>query len=182
MLIFAENYSYDDPLNIVFLCGSHYSKKSKHDKRNILKEHIDGSTSNLHAIILEENFQFASTSKQYLSYDDIYLSGLAQIEQLASLYASKIIIIHETISTAAELGMFAIDPILAQKICLLVPDKVSIEEEKISGFIRLAFFQEKAPENMVRLIRYYPDVEVHRTSPNKSDYYSYYHDNKLAHF
>lgn len=91
MLIFAENYSYDDPLNIVFLCGSHYSKKSKHDKRNILKEHIDGSTSNLHAIILEENFQFASTSKQYLSYDDIYLSGLAQIEQLASLYASKII-------------------------------------------------------------------------------------------
>lgn len=90
MLIFAENYSYDDPLNIVFLCGSHYSKKSKHDKRNILKEHIDGSTSNLHAIILEENFQFASTSKQYLSYDDIYLSGLAQIEQLASLYASYI--------------------------------------------------------------------------------------------
>ena len=166
MLIFAENYSYDDPLNIVFLCGSHYSKKSKHDKRNILKEHIDGSTSNLHAIILEENFQFASTSKQYLSYDDIYLSGLAQIEQLASLYASKIIIIHETISTAAELGMFAVDPILAQKICLLVPDKVSIEEEKISGFIRLAFFQEKAPENMVRLIRYYPDVEVHRISIN----------------
>lgn len=182
MLIFAENYSYDDPLNIVFLCGSHYSKKSKHDKRNRLKEHIDGSTSNLHAIILEENFQFASTSKQYLSYDDIYLSGLAQIEQLASLYASKIIIIHETISTAAELGMFAIDPILAQKICLLVPDKVSIEEEKISGFIRLAFFQEKAPENMVRLIRYYPDVEVHRTSPNKSDYYSYFHDNKIGTF
>lgn len=108
-----------------------------------MKEHIDGSTSNLHAIILEENFQFASTSKQYLSYDDIYLSGLAQIEQLASLYASKIIIIHETISTAAELGMFAIDPILAQKICLLVPDKVSIEEEKISGFIRLAFFRKR---------------------------------------
>lgn len=70
MLIFAENYSYDDPLNIVFLCGSHYSKKSKHDKRNILKEHIDGSTSNLHAIILEENFQFASTSI-YNVYRDI---------------------------------------------------------------------------------------------------------------
>ena len=143
MLIFAENYSYDDPLNIVFLCGSHYSKKSKHDKRNILKEHIDGSTSNLHAIILEENFQFASTSKQYLSYDDIYLSGLAQIEQLASLYASKIIIIHETISTAAELGMFAIDPILAQKICLLVPDRFQLRKKRFLALLGWPFFRKR---------------------------------------
>ena len=143
MLIFAENYSYDDPLNIVFLCGSHYSKKSKHDKRNILKEHIDGSTSNLHAIILEENFQFASTSKQYLSYDDIYLSGLAQIEQLASLYASKIIIIHETISTAAELGMFAIDPIWLKKSAYSYPTRFQLRKKRFLALLGWPFFRKR---------------------------------------
>lgn len=182
MLVFDKKYRYIDPLNIVFLCGSHYDKKNKHDKRKILKAHIDSSIPNTHAIILEENFQFANTNKQYLSYDNIYLAGLAQIEQLASLYASKIIIIHETISTAAELGMFAIDPILAHKTCLLVPDDVSIEEEKISWFIRLAFFRKEAPETKVHVIRYYPDVEIHRISPNKSDYHAFFHDDKIGLF
>lgn len=182
MLAFAENYRYEDPLNIVFLCGSYYNQKNKRDKRNVIKEHIDGTIPNSHAIILEKTFQFTGTNKRYLSYDNIYLTGLAQVEQLASLYASKIIIIHETISTAAELGMFAIDPVLAHKICLLVPDKVSVEEEKISSFIRLAFLREKASENMVRVIRYYPDVEIHRTSPNKSDYHSFFHDDRIGPF
>lgn len=104
-----------------------------------MKEHIDGSTSNLHAIILEENFQFASTSKQYLSYDDIYLSGLAQIEQLASLYASKIIIIHETISTAAELGMFAIDPILAQKSAYSYPTRFQLRKKRFLALLGWPF-------------------------------------------
>lgn len=182
MLIFQDNYAYKDPLNIVFLCGSHYSPQNKRDKRKILKKHIDNSAQNRRAIILEENFQFRKTNKQYLSYDTIYLSGLAQIEQLASLYANKIIILHETISTAAELGMFAINPALAHKICLLVPDDISIEEDKISGFIKLAFLKKEAPETKVTVIRYYPDVEIRRTSPNKSDYHSFFHDNEIGAF
>lgn len=182
MLVFPKSYRYHDPLHIVFLCGSHYDKYSKRDKRTILKEYIDRSIQNSHGIILEENFQFAATNKQYLSYDAIYLPGLAQIEQLASLYASKIIIIHETISTAAELGMFAIDPVLAHKICLLVPDNISVEEEKVSNFIRLAFLRKEAPETKVQIIRFYPDVEIHRTSPNKSDYRSFFHEDKIGAF
>lgn len=182
MLVFSKNYKYEDPLNIVFLCGSYYDKASKRDKRKILKEYVNRSVPNTYPIILEENFQFKNTNKQYLSYDTIYLTGLAQIEQLAALYASKIIIIHETISTAAELGMFAIDPALAYKICLLVPDKVSIEENKISSFIRLAFFKKDAPENKVHIIHYYPDVEIYRTSPNKSDYHSFFHNDEIGEF
>lgn len=182
MLVFSGDHKYKDPLDIAFLCGSHYDKGNVRDKRTILKGYIERSHPDLHPIILEENFQFTRTSKQYLSYDSVYLTGLAQIEQLASLYASKIVIIHETISTAAELGMFAIDPILAHKICLLVPDEVSIEEEKISGFIKLAFFKKDAPETKVHVIRYYPDVEIHRTSPNKSDYHSFFHDDKIGAF
>ena len=79
MLVFSHNYRYKDPLNIVFLCGSHYDKKNNRDKRKILKEYIDNSILNSQAIILEENFQFKTTNKEYLSYDDIYLTGLAQI-------------------------------------------------------------------------------------------------------
>ena len=182
VFVFQRKYEYKDPLNIIFLCGSHYDKKSKRDKRNILKEYINHSIPNGCAIILEENFRFASTNRQYLSYDSIFLAGLAQIEQLASLYANKIVIVHESISTAAELGMFAIDPVLAHKIGVLVPDKFSIEEDKISGFIKLAFLKHDAPENKVHIIRYYPDIEVHHFSPHKSEYYSYFHEDKVGKF
>lgn len=182
MFVFQEKYECSDPFNIIFLCGSHYRKNDMRDKRNILKECIHQSIPNGRPVILEENFQFANTNTKYLSYDEIFLTGLAQIETLASLYANKIIIVHESISTAAELGMFAIDPELAKKIVLLVPDTISVEENKISNFIRLAFRKETAPETKVHMIRYYPDVEVYRSSPDKSEYYSYFHENRIGTF
>lgn len=182
MLIFSQRFKYKDPLNVVFLCGSHFNRNNRRDKRIILKDYINSSVPGGCGIILEENFGFAKTSKQYLSYDNIFLTGLAQVEQLASMYANKVIIIHETLSTAAELGMFAINPNLASKICLLVPDSNSIEEEKISGFIGLAFLNKSAPKTKVHVIRYYPDVEIHRFSPNKSDYYCYFHNNVIGPF
>lgn len=182
MFVFREKYEYSDPFNIIFLCGSHYSKKNKRDKRKILKKYINQFIPNGRSIILEENFQFVKTSTRYLSYDTIFLTGLAQVEKLASLYANKIVIVHESISTAAELGMFAIDPELAQKIVLLVPDTISVEEDKISGFIQLAFRKDDAPETKVHVIRYYPDVEVHRSSQYKSEYYSYFHEDRIGTF
>lgn len=182
MFIFRDKYEYSDPFNIIFLCGSHYSRKNKRDKRKILKKYINQSIPNGRSIILEENFQFVNTSTRYLSYDTIFLTGLAQIEKLASLYANKIVIVHESISTAAELGMFAIDPELAQKIVLLVPDAISVDEDKISGFIQLAFRKDDAPETKVHVIRYYPDVEVHRFSQYKSEYYSYFHEDTIGTF
>lgn len=182
VFVFQEKYECSDPFNIIFLCGSHYRKNDMRDKRNILKEYIHQSIPNGRPVILEENFQFANTNTKYLSYDEIFLTGLAQIETLASLYANKIIIVHESISTATELGMFAIDPELAKKIVLLVPDTISVEENKISNFIRLAFRKETAPETKVHMIRYYPDVEVYRSSPDKSEYYSYFHENRIGTF
>lgn len=182
VFVFREKYEYSDPFNIIFLCGSHFSKKNRRDKRKILKEYINQFIPNGRSIILEENFQFVNTNTRYLSYDAIFLTGLAQVEKLASLYANKIVIVHESISTAAELGMFAIDPELAQKIVLLVPDIISVEEDKISGFIKLAFQKDDAPETRVHVIRYYPDVEVHRSSQYKSEYYSYFHENKIGTF
>lgn len=181
MLIFKEKYEYRDPINVIFLCGSNYGYEDNTDKRNILKAYIAKRMPDCQPIILEENFWFKKTNRQYFSYDDIFLKNLAQIEQLASLFAWKIIIIHESISTAAEIGAFAINPSIAKKICLLVPDSIAIEEKKLSSFIRLAFFANGSRKtNIQKKITYYPDIEIVRKSPNKSEYYTYFHNNEIG--
>ena len=179
MLIFKNYYSYTNPLSIVFLCGSKYSSSSN-DKRNVLKQYIENNFPNMRAVILEEHFIFARTNMKYLSYDDIYLKDLAQVEQLASLYSDRIIIIHETISTAAEIGMFASNPSLAGKVCMLVSDPLAIEGDKTGSFIKLSFLNKRSPHPSVKLIRYYPDIEIYRFSENKSDYHTYFHNNKIG--
>lgn len=181
MYIYRQNSKYIDPLNIIFLCGSKYSVSNPNEKRNVLKRHIESSIPGYRALILEEHFRFASTTKSYLSYDDIFLYSLAQIEELASLFANNIVIIHETVSTAAELGMFAANPELTKKICLLSPDDVSIEEKKVSTFIEKAFLVSSSPETMIgKHIVYYPDVHVHRESCNKSEYWTSFHNNSIG--
>ena len=175
MLVFRNNCSISNPFTIVFLCGSKYSPNNAKDKRIVLKKYIENNFSNARAIILEEHFVFRNGNKKYLAYDDIYLKGLAQVEELASLFASRVLIIHESISTAAEIGMFASNIETSGKVCLLVPDPFSIEEDKTGSFIKLSFLRKDAPQTKVKLIRYYPDIEVHRFSENKSDYYTSFH-------
>ena len=180
MYIFTDRFQYNDPLNIVFLCGSRY-QKSRTEKRNVLKQHLEDNVTNCHVIILEENFNFRNTTRSHLAYDDIFLYSLAHVEELASLFADSIIIIHETISTAAELGMFANNPALLKRICLLTPDPYSVEEEKVSAFIRLAFLQDRAPETTIgKHIMFYPDTELFFDSPKKSGYYTYFHNNSIG--
>ena len=181
MYIYRQNGKYIDPLNIIFLCGSKYSPTNPNEKRNVLKHHIETAIPGCHALILEEHFKFTNTTKAYLAYDEIFLHSLAQIEELASLFASNIVIIHETVSTAAELGMFAINPELTKKICLLSPDDISIEEKKVSTFIEKAFLVSESPETMIgKHIVYYPDVQVHRESCNKSEYWTSFHNNVIG--
>lgn len=183
LLVFQELYEYHDPINVIFLCGSSYDFGDETDKRNVLKAYIEKNMPACQPVILEENFWFKKTNRQYFSYDNIFLKNLAQIEQLAALFALKIIIVHESISTAAEIGAFAIDPVLAKKICLLIPDSFAIEEKKLSAFIRLAFFAKGSQEsNIHRKITYYPDVEIIRRSPNKSEYYTFFHNNEVGEY
>ncbi len=180
MLVFDDTFKVCDEINIVFLCGNKYLTSDESDKRNILKNFLIANCINAKPIILEENFIFGKTNKKHLSYDNIFLKGLAQVEELASLFADKIIIIHETISTAAEIGMFAINKSLSKKICLLTPDDIAIGEKKVSAFIKLAFLNSN--DSSVRINRniiYYPDIEVNRLSPEKSDYHTYFHDNVI---
>lgn len=181
MLVFKEKIQYIDPLNIIFLCGSKFKPKSGKDKRVILKEYLSQKLNNSRMVILEENFVFSNSSKKYLAYDDIFLKNLFEVEKLAALYADKVIIIHETLSTAAEIGMLAGDIELTPKICVLVPDDISIEENKVSSFIRFAFFNEQDQvSRKPRKIVYYPDVEIYRSSKNKSEYHTFFYQNEIG--
>lgn len=183
MLIFKEKMDYHNPLNVVFLCGNKYAPENGKDKRVILKEFLKSSGVDCKAVILEENFSFVKNKRGYLAYDDIFISNLSEVEGLAALYADRIIIIHETISTAAEIGMFASNPLLTSKICILYPDDISIEEKKMSSFINLAFFNFNNDKKSKPLkIKYYPDVEVNRNSTNKSDYRTFFHENTIGEF
>ena len=181
MLIFRDKMRYTLPFLPVFLCGSKYhSKNDEHDKRNILKKHIEKTFPYCKAIILERDFQFGNSTKDYLGYNNIFLNNLMQVEHIAALFAKKIIIIHETISTGVEVGMFAVFSLLARKMCVICPDAFSIEEDKLGNVIRLAFLKNHENENHIHLIRYYPDIEIFRYSKNKSDYYNYFHNHEIG--
>lgn len=181
MMLFKEKMSFADPLNVIFLCGSKYIPESGKDKRVILKRFLLDSNIICQTVLLEENFVFAQNKRGYLAYDNIFVKNLSEVENLAALYADKIIIIHETLSTAAEIGMLAGNKSLTSKICILVPDDISIEENKISAFIQLAFFNYKDTQNdKPKKIKYYPDIEIHRSSVNKSQYHTFFHENKIG--
>ena len=181
MLIFKNKYVVNDPFNIIFLCGSKFNSTNLRDKRVVLKKYLNKTFGSCcQVIILEENFILKKTNMQYLGYDDIFLNDLSQDEQLESLFANRIIVIHETISTAAEIGMFATLPSLLPKMCILYPDKMSIEENKISGFITLAFDNMNSKSRIGKRIVYYPDIEVFRKSSDKSDYHTYFHNDLIG--
>lgn len=180
MLVFRKKFSFSSFPIIVFLCGNKYSKNDSNDKRNILKEYIEEKHIGFRAIILEENFFFQKTNLNFLSYDDVFLRNLEQVEQLASIFADKIIIIHETISTGAELGMFAASLKEPSKICLLFPDSYSVDERKITSFINYAFFNGREKSEQINKIAFYPDVSIRRLSNETSYYISSFHNNCIG--
>lgn len=144
----------DDDKGIIFLCGTKYKKESVYDKRNVLKKYIEEHYPKKNVLILEEHFVFGKRDG-YLSYDDIFLKNLNDIETLSAAFANGIIIIHDSISTGAELAAFASNEMLKDKMCVLEPDSTGIEERKISAFLELAFF---STDSKIRRIVYYPEV------------------------
>lgn len=161
---------------IIFLCGTKYKKKSVEDKRNILKKYIESKYNLKNVLILEEHFVFGK-KKGYLSYDDIFLRNLSDIETLSAAFANGVIIIHDSISTGAELALFASNELLKSKLCVLEPDSTGIEEKKISSFLELAFFGEKSE---IERIIYYPEVYSFKISNNHIEKRSKFMNNKIT--
>ena len=80
LLIYKDKYICNKYPQVVFLCGNKFVGQEKNDKRSILKEYIKENAADFYSIILEENFMFKNTTKSYLSYDDIFLKNLFQVE------------------------------------------------------------------------------------------------------
>lgn len=131
--IVDSEISVPNDLNIIFLCGVKFDSRSGSDKRAVLKKYLDKTLVN-RSIILEEYFSDAR------KYNKIGLRNLHDVETLVACFSNSVIIIHESLSTAAEIGMLASDKVTADKMLVLHPSEDSVEEDKISGFIRLAYY------------------------------------------
>lgn len=162
--------------SIIFLCGTKYNRKNIRDKRIILKEYLEKNFPSLNVLILEEHFVFGKKAG-YLSYDDIFMNNLSDIEEISAAFASGIIIIHESISTGAELAAFASNEFLVNKICVLEPDSTGIEERKISSFLELAYFGDGST---IERITYYPQVYPYRISKDHIEKHTNFVNNKIT--
>lgn len=163
--------------HIIFLCGVSFNFRSVSDKRKVLKKFLEAQDIQNKVVILEENFIFGKPLKRLLSYDDIFVKDLNDIESLMALFANYIFIVHESISTAAELGMLASNKELKNKICLLIPDEFAVEENKISNFIDLGYFRKS---NNITSITYYPVRKAKKLSDNKIDWLTYFNNDTIG--
>lgn len=107
----------NDPLKIIFLCGSKFNNEH-YDKRIVLKRYLE-QKQNIYPLILEENYEFfvdkLKKFQEKIPYSEINLDNLFKVESLTASISDGIIIIHETDSTAAEMGIFATNPIIRKK-------------------------------------------------------------------
>ena len=178
--IFTNKPEFVEPIRVLFLCGANINNNNK-DKRHVLKDYLERDLSNK-VIILEEYFEFGNKRRKegFQSYYEIDLFNLFSIENLAALTATNVIIIHESISTAGELGVFGSNPSLRDRIITLIPEKYTIEEEKLSSFLKLAFWHKKDSVLPQKVIRYYPQTEKVIISDNRTIYYTYFVDNTIS--
>lgn len=182
--LFSENAIIENEFIFVFLCGSAYHNNDK-DKRNILSEHLKTMGLNkdekIRPIILEKNFIFARPSrgvkKRRLSYDDINLGNLYQIESLVNFIADKTIIIHESISTGAEVGLFISNKCSWAKTCLIIPDEIAVEEDKQGSFLKLAF---RNMDPQIKVLRFYPQIEKFYMSNDLSVFHTFFNNDEVG--
>lgn len=163
-------YIYSDkkltnPLYIHFLCGNKYIKKKVNDKRNILKSYID-SLDNNYALILEKLFKPNE-------YKNMGFKDLEQVELMASYYARSIIILHETVSTAAEIALFGSRGNLKNKILVIYAPSSKVETDVVGNFIRLAYFK----NNKIKNSEFDYSTELYTRENKNIAYYNTYFPN-----
>lgn len=174
--IFKNNGKSNELYKFIFLCGSKYVQSDTTDKRNVLKEHLKKINDLYRIIILEENFTF-SNKKKYLNYGDIYMRNLYDVEFLVSQLSDVIFILHESISTGAEAGLFLGEYSNREKTCLILPNIEAVEENKLGTFLKLSFFK---GENTVKQITYYPSVKNNITSINLRNLHTSFVNNSVG--
>lgn len=172
--IFEEG-KFTNIARVIFLCGSAFSIGDSSDKRTVLKAFLESDNSINKAVILEQNFSLTPV-KGKLAYDKIFLKNLLDIELLVALLADYVFIIHESLSTATEVGAFATNQEIIKKMCLIVPDKYNVQENMISRFMKLAFQNRGL---YIPSITFYPTLKVNVVSKEISNYHTYFRKNTI---
>lgn len=176
MKYFIENNSIvSNDYRFVFLCGSKFNRNDKRDKRKVLKALLD-KEKNVRTIILEDNFNFKA-NKDLLGYEDIDLFDLYHIETLVNYISDSTIIIHESISTGAEAGLFLGNQKAWNKTCLLIPNSTAVEENKLGAFLWYAI---KRTNNTCKLLYFTPIINRHYVSNTLSLWHTYFIDDCIG--
>jgi len=180
MIFFKNNQENFKPsFFIAFLCGVTYKRDSIEDKRNVLYDFLKQNRK-IKPVILEKSFSIESfDNTDTLRYKEIGLNNLRDIEVLTSLYSHLIFIIHESMATASEMGMFSYNDHTAEKICVIYPDEFSINKNVISIFFKYAFFNDK---NLIinDKLPFYPRTKTVYHADNNIEAYTYFRNNQIT--
>lgn len=174
--IFKEQ-EIEEEYRYIFLCGTKYGRNDLTDKRNVLRAYLSENNHNFRPIILEDNFIFGKKDQGLLRYGDIYMKDLYQVEMVMNYLSDSNIIIQESISTGAEAGLFLSEPGSLKKTCLLIPDEMAVEEDKLGAFIRLAFLN--TPDKVDTII-FYPRIEANIISENVKYWHTYFYEDRIG--
>ncbi|EGT3613442.1 hypothetical protein E5N06_08815 [Clostridium perfringens] len=169
---FNQIKEFRNPITLFFLCGVKYNNRQPElDKRVVLKKYL--MEKNCHSIILEENFVPRRNGGK-LSYSDIYLNNLNDVETLACMIVDGVFIIHESHSTAAEIALFASNEVIRDRIFILVPDEENSQTRHYSGFLSLAY------KNLLpNCIEFIPAIEKYMINNEKIEIRTYFNENKI---
>lgn len=161
----------------IFLCGASFTYKTN-DKREVLSTFLKKISNNNRPIILEKYFldRYRKTTKK-ITYSDAGFSNLYQVEMMVNYLSDINIIILESISTGAEAGMFLGEPSAQAKTCLLLPDEMAVEEDKLGAFLRLSI-----KKTNVSILRFYPQMEKYKLSENVKGWHTFFNKNDIGHY
>ncbi len=121
-------------IQIVFLCGVKFRGGKKGQDKRLALQDIIRLRPNTSTVILEEHFSNLDM------YSNIGLRNIHDVENLVSCFSNATIVIHESLSTAAEIGMLASNKLSADRTAILFPDSGIVKNEKVAGFIDLAYY------------------------------------------
>lgn len=134
---------------IVFLCGPCYDKKDKGDRRKILKKEILDKYHNKILPLIIDDFLTVE------NIDDPQIS-LQLMEEICADISVKTYIFMDTLSSAAELGMFA-SSAFGNKIQVLIPKVNDIYNKSNVGFFVREIALKSKPD-MIKVLEYRPGV------------------------
>ncbi|WP_175531910.1 reverse transcriptase domain-containing protein [Butyrivibrio sp. M55] len=135
---------------IVFLCGPYYNKKDDGDRRKILKQTISNQYSNRILPLIIDDFLTEE------NIDDKTIS-IQLMEEICAAVSVKTYIFLDTLSSSAELGIFA-NSTFMNKIQVYIPKKNDIYNKSNVGYFVREISLKSRPDT-IKVLEYRPGVK-----------------------